>query len=46
MTKTPPPCLVEENAMRSPSGENAGDVSAAGESGVRMIAFLPPTLWR
>ena len=39
---TPPPSRSDRNAMRSPSGENAGCRSSAGESGVKRTAFLPP----
>ncbi len=46
MTKIPPPSRPERNAMRCPSGENAGCPSSAGESSVRLTGRLPPMRWR
>ena len=46
ITKIPPPWRSDRNAIRSPSGENAGCVSSSGESLVRLIGFCPPTLCR
>ena len=39
----PPPSRSEQNAIRSPSGENAGAVSASGLSAVRFTGLRPPT---
>src|SRR5262245_47127527 len=39
----PPPSRSERNAIRSPDGENAGCVSSAEESDVKLTVFLPPT---
>src|SRR5258706_6931492 len=46
ITKMPPPSLLDRNAMRSPSGENAGMSSSAGESLVRFTGFEPDVLCR
>ena len=46
MMKIPPPSRSERNAIRFPSGENAGMVSSTGESSVRLMALSPPTLFK
>jgi len=44
--KIPPPSRSERKAMSSPSGENAGCLSSAGESSVRLITRSPPTRFK